>query len=105
MRYENDVYGPRDAGAADLISGGRLQPRHQPGFTLEQVNDGWRILRLSRRKGENESDMARRHSRVPLRKVLRGEAGLKPNPQPIFPSVHGGCCVWSLIQEGRERIW
>src|ERR1043165_7567979 len=40
MRYENPLYMAEDAGAADLISGGRLQLGISRG-SPEQVIDGW----------------------------------------------------------------
>src|SRR6202453_777603 len=41
MRYENPLYMAEDAGAADLISGGRLQLGISRG-SPEQVIEGWR---------------------------------------------------------------
>src|ERR1700730_18399610 len=41
MRYENPHYMAEDAGAADIISGGRLQLGISRG-SPEQVIDGWR---------------------------------------------------------------
>ena len=41
MRYENPLYMVEDAGAADLIAGGRLQLGISRG-SPEQVIDGWR---------------------------------------------------------------
>ena len=41
MRYENPLYMAEDAGAADLIAGGRLQLGISRG-SPEQVIDGWR---------------------------------------------------------------
>ncbi len=43
MRYENPLYMVEDAGAADLIAGGRLQLEISRG-SPEQVIDGWRYL-------------------------------------------------------------
>jgi alkanesulfonate monooxygenase SsuD/methylene tetrahydromethanopterin reductase-like flavin-dependent oxidoreductase (luciferase family) len=43
MRYENPHYMVEDAGAADLIAGGRLQLGISRG-SPEQVIDGWRYL-------------------------------------------------------------
>jgi alkanesulfonate monooxygenase SsuD/methylene tetrahydromethanopterin reductase-like flavin-dependent oxidoreductase (luciferase family) len=76
-----------DAGAADLISGGRLQLGISRG-SPEQVIDGWRYFGYVPGEGENESDMARRHTEV-LLDVLRGEGFAKPNPQPMFPNPPG----------------
>ena len=87
MRYENPMYMAEDAGAADLISGGRLQLGISRG-SPEQVIDGWRHFGYVPQEGENESDMARRHTEV-LLEVLRGEGFAKPNPQPMFPNPPG----------------
>src|SRR5450755_2726583 len=43
MRYENPLYMVEDAGAADLIAGGRLQLGISRG-SPEQVIDGWRYF-------------------------------------------------------------
>src|SRR6201987_1934146 len=43
MRYENPLYMAEDAGAADLISGGRLQLGISRGSPA-QVIDGWRYF-------------------------------------------------------------
>ena len=43
MRYENPLYMAEDAGAADLIAGGRLQLGISRG-SPEQVQDGWRYF-------------------------------------------------------------
>ena len=87
MRYENPLYMAEDAGAADLISGGRLQLGISRG-SPEQVIDGWRYFGYVPGEGENESDMARRHTEV-LLDALRGEGFAKPNPQPMFPNPPG----------------
>src|SRR4029077_3022506 len=61
MRYENPLYMVEDAGAADLISGGRLQLGISRG-SPEQVIDGWRYFGYTPAEGEGEDDMARRHA-------------------------------------------
>ena len=71
MRYENPLYMAEDAGAADLISGGRLQLGISRG-SPEQVIDGWRYFGYQPAEGETEADMARRHTEV-LLDTLRGE--------------------------------
>src|ERR1700689_492587 len=60
MRYENPHYMAEDAGAADLIAGGRLQLGISRG-SPEQVIDGWRYFGYEPAKGESEEDMGRRH--------------------------------------------
>ena len=83
MRYENPLYMAEDAGAADLIAGGRLQLGISRG-SPEQVIDGWRHFGYAPAEGETDADMARRHAEVFL-EVLKGEGFAKPNPRPMFP--------------------
>ena len=87
MRYENPFYMAEDAGAADLISGGRLQLGISRG-SPEQVIDGWRYFGYAPRPGETEQDMARRHAEEFL-DVIRGEGFARPNPRPMFPNPPG----------------
>src|SRR5215468_1642164 len=61
MRYENPFYMAEDAGAADLISGGRLQLGVSRG-SPEQVIDGWRHFGFEPAEGETDADLARRHT-------------------------------------------
>src|SRR6202020_352068 len=71
MRYENPHYMAEDAGAADLISNGRLQLGISRG-SPEQVIEGWRYFGFTPAEGETDADMARRHTEVFL-KVIEGE--------------------------------
>src|SRR5450432_3288454 len=87
MRYENPLYMVEDAGAADLIAGGRLQLGISRGSS-EQVVDGWRYFGYQPAEGESHADMARRHTEVFL-DALRGEGFARPNPRPMFPNPHG----------------
>ncbi len=96
MRYENPLYMAEDAGAADLISGGRLQLGISRG-SPEQVIDGWRYFGYVPGEGENESDMARRHSEV-LLDVLRGEGFAKPNPRRCS-RTRRVCCARNPIPQ------
>jgi len=69
MRYENPHYMAEDAGAADLIAGGRLQLGISRG-SPEQVIDGWRYFGHRPHKDESDADMGRRptaHSKSPSR--------------------------------------
>jgi alkanesulfonate monooxygenase SsuD/methylene tetrahydromethanopterin reductase-like flavin-dependent oxidoreductase (luciferase family) len=56
MRYENPHYIAEDAGAADLIAGGRLQLGISRG-SPEQVIDGWRYFGYSPNKDEDDAEM------------------------------------------------
>ena len=58
MRYENPLYMAEDAGAADLISGGRLQLGISRG-SPEQVIEGWRYFGYQPQEGQTDADMAR----------------------------------------------
>lgn len=103
MRYENPLYMAEDAGAADLIAGGRLQLGLSRG-SPEQVIDGWRYFGYRPAEGESEADMARRHTEV-LLDVLRGEGFARPNPQPMFPNPPGLLRPEPHSEGLRERLW
>ncbi len=103
MRYENPLYMAEEAGAADLISGGRLQLGISRG-SPEQVIDGWRYFGYVPAEGENDADMARRHTEV-LLDVLRGEGFAKPSPQPMFPNPPGLLRPEPHSAGLRDRIW
>ena len=55
MRYENPFYMVEDAGAADLIAGGRLQLGLSRG-SPEQVIDGWKHFGYRPAEGESPAD-------------------------------------------------
>jgi alkanesulfonate monooxygenase SsuD/methylene tetrahydromethanopterin reductase-like flavin-dependent oxidoreductase (luciferase family) len=103
MRYENPLYMAEDAGAADLISGGRLQLGISRG-SPEQVIDGWRYFGYAPAEGESDADMARRHTEVFL-EVLKGKGFAQPNPQPMFPNPPGLLRLEPHSEGLRERIW
>src|SRR5438067_3112572 len=87
MRYENPLYMAEDAGAADIIAGGRLQLGISRG-SPEQVIDGWRYFDHTPAAGETDADMARRHAEKFL-EVINGAGFAKPNPRPMFPNPPG----------------
>ena len=87
MRYENPMYMAEDAGAADLIAGGRLQLGISRG-SPEQVIEGWRYFGYQPPEGKTDADMARMHTEV-LLQVLTGEGFAEPNPRPMFPNPPG----------------
>jgi alkanesulfonate monooxygenase SsuD/methylene tetrahydromethanopterin reductase-like flavin-dependent oxidoreductase (luciferase family) len=103
MRYENPLYMAEDAGAADLIAGGRLQLGISRG-SPEQVIDGWRYFGYAPQEDESDADMARRHTQV-LLEVLRGKGFAQPNPQPMFPNPPGLLRVEPHSEGLRDRIW
>jgi alkanesulfonate monooxygenase SsuD/methylene tetrahydromethanopterin reductase-like flavin-dependent oxidoreductase (luciferase family) len=92
-----------DAGAADLIAGGRLQLGISRG-SPEQVIEGWRYFGHQPAEGQTDADMGRRHAEVFL-DLLRGEGFAQPNPQPMFPNPPGLLRLEPHSEGLRERIW
>jgi alkanesulfonate monooxygenase SsuD/methylene tetrahydromethanopterin reductase-like flavin-dependent oxidoreductase (luciferase family) len=103
MRYENPLYMVEDAGAADLISGGRLQLGISRG-SPEQVVEGWRHFGYAPADGESDADMGRRHAQVFL-DLLQGQGFAQPSPNPMFPNPPGLLRLEPHAPGLRERIW
>ena len=105
MRYENPLYMAEDAGAADLISGGRLQLGVSRG-SPEQVIDGFRYFGYQPEDDDPQgAEMARRNVEVFL-KVIDGGRFAEPNPRPMFPNPHPGPLGIEPQSPGlRDRIW
>jgi alkanesulfonate monooxygenase SsuD/methylene tetrahydromethanopterin reductase-like flavin-dependent oxidoreductase (luciferase family) len=103
MRYENPLYMLEDAGAADLIAGGRLQLGISRG-SPEQVIDGWRYFGYQPAEGESEAEMARKHAEVFL-ELLNGQGFAQPNPRPMFANPPGLLRVEPHSEGLRDRIW
>lgn len=103
MRYENPLYMVEDAGAADLISGGRLQLGISRG-SPEQVIDGWRYFGYEPAEGETDADMGRNKALQFLQR-LGGEGFAEPNPYPMFPNPPGLLRLEPYSEGLRERIW
>jgi alkanesulfonate monooxygenase SsuD/methylene tetrahydromethanopterin reductase-like flavin-dependent oxidoreductase (luciferase family) len=103
MRYENPFYMVEDAGAADLIAGGRLQLGISRG-SPEQVIDGYRHFGYVPAEGEDDGAMARRHAEVFLQ-LLAGEGFAQPNPRPMFPNPPGLLRLEPHSPGLRDRIW
>src|ERR1700723_2410043 len=103
MRYENPLYMVEDAGAADLIAGGRLQLGVSRG-SPRQGGAGWGYFGSRPAEGRSDADMGRRHAEVFLN-LLRGEGFAEPNPHPMFPNPPGLLRVEPHSEGLRDRIW
>ncbi len=103
MRYENPHYTAEDAGAADLIAGGRLQLGISRG-SPEQVIDGWRHFGYQPVEHETDEEMGRRHAQEFL-ELLGGKGFAKPNPRPMFPNPPGLLRLEPYSEGLRDRIW
>lgn len=103
MRYENPMYMVEDAGAADLISGGRLQLGLSRG-SPEQVVDGWRHFGYAPAEGQTDADMGREKALAFLDK-LSGKGFAQPSPNPMFPNPPGLLRLEPHAEGLRERIW
>jgi alkanesulfonate monooxygenase SsuD/methylene tetrahydromethanopterin reductase-like flavin-dependent oxidoreductase (luciferase family) len=103
MRYENPLYMVEDAGAADLISGGRLQLGISRG-SPEQVIDGWRHFGYEPAAGETDADMGRRNA-IQFLDKLKGVGFADPNPNPMFPNPPGLLRLEPHSEGLRDRIW
>ena len=110
MRYENPMYFVEDAGAADLISGGRLQLGISRG-SPEQVIDGWRYFGYQPAEGDTDADMARKRTEVVL-EMLEGRGFRRAEPaahvsEPARPAAVGaalgGAPGPDLVGVGHER--
>ena len=103
MRYENPLYMAEDAGAADLIAGGRLQLGISRG-SPEQVIDGFRYFGYAPPEGKSDADMARQHAEVFL-EVLRGAGFAEPNPESDVPESAGAvACRAALTGVARKNL-
>lgn len=103
MRYENPLYMVEDAGAADIISGGRLQLGISRG-SPEQVIDGWRYFDYDLKDGETDADMGRRKA-LSFLNHLDGVGFAQPNPNPMFPNPPGLLRLEPHAEGLRDRIW
>jgi len=109
MRYENPLYMAEDAGAADLISEGRLQLGISRG-SPEQVVDGWRYFGYGSESDDSGAgdpsgaQMGRQKAEV-LLEVLKGEGFAQPSPRPMFPNPPGLLRIEPHSAGLRDRIW
>ncbi len=103
MRYENPMYMAEDAGAADLISEGRLQLGISRG-SPEQVINGYHYFGYVPDDDSTDAEMARQHTDVFL-KVIDGAKFAQPNPSPMFPNPPGPLGIEPQSPGLRDRIW
>ena len=104
MRYENPLYMVEDAGAADLIAGGRLQLGISRG-SPEQVIDGFRYFGYQPADDDAPgAKLAREHTKVFL-EALSGVGFARPNPTPMFPNPPGLLRPEPHSPGLRDRIW
>jgi alkanesulfonate monooxygenase SsuD/methylene tetrahydromethanopterin reductase-like flavin-dependent oxidoreductase (luciferase family) len=103
MRYENPHYMAEDAGAADLIAGGRLQLGISRG-SPEQVIEGWRHFGYAPNQGEDDEAMGRQRAQKFL-ELLDGRGFAQPNPRPMFPNPPGLLRLEPHSEGLRDRIW
>ena len=87
MRYENPLYMAEDAGAADLIAGGRLQLGISRG-SPEQVIDGFRYFGYDPAEGRTTPTWPASTPACSSRSST-GEGFAEPNPRPMFPNPPG----------------
>src|ERR1700678_1098261 len=95
MRYENPLYMAEDAGAADLIAGGRLQLGISRG-SPEQVIDGWRYFGYRPAEGESDADMG-----GAMRRSFSTSCAVRTSRSPTrgrCSRIHRACCASSPFQ-------
>lgn len=103
MRYENPLYMAEDAGAADLISGGRLQLGISRG-SPEQVVDGFRYFGHVPADGSDHAAMAREHTQAFL-EAITGKGFAQPSPRPMFPNPPGLLRIEPYSPGLSDRVW
>ena len=103
MRYENPLYMAEDAGAADLLAGGRLQLGISRG-SPEQVIEGYKYFGHVPDEDSSDADMAREHAAVFLT-AIEGTRFAEPNPRPMFPNPPGLLGIEPQSPGLRDRIW
>ena len=101
MRYENPLYMAEEAGAADLISGGRLQLGVSRG-SPETVLRGAESFGYQPPDGETDADLARRKTELFLA-AINGAAVARTDPART--EVSGGLAIQPQSPGLAERIW
>src|SRR5699024_3265972 len=103
MHYENPLYMAEDAGAADVIAGGRLQLGISRG-SPEQVVRAYEYFGHVPAEGETDADLARRPAARFLA-VREGEKFAEPTPRSMFPNPPGKLRIEPHSPGLRRRIW
>lgn len=103
MRYENPLYMAEDAGAADLISEGRLQLGISRG-SPEQVIEGYKYFGYGVDDDPSGSKLAHEHA-MSFLEVLKGNGFAQPSPNPMFSNPPGLLRVEPHSPGLRDRIW
>ncbi|WP_250003825.1 LLM class flavin-dependent oxidoreductase [Actinoplanes sp. M2I2] len=101
MRYENPFYMAEEAGAADLISGGRLQLGVSRG-SPESVLRGAEVFGYVPPEGATAADLARSKAEIFL-EAISGAAVAQTDPART--GVSGGLAIQPQAPGLRERIW
>jgi len=104
LRYENPMYFIEDAGAADLISDGRLQLGVSRG-SPEQVIDGWRYFGYPAADDDPSGAEAAREKMLLILQLLDGQGFAQPNPRPMFPNPPGLLRLEPHSAGLRQRMW
>ncbi|TXJ05465.1 MAG: LLM class flavin-dependent oxidoreductase [Aeromicrobium sp.] len=104
MRYENPAYMVEDAGAADLISRGRLQLGISRG-SPEQVIEGYRHFGYDPEPDDPSGATMAREKTARFLELLEGKGFAQPNPRPMFPNPTGLLRLEPHSPGLRERIW
>ncbi len=102
MRYENPLYMAEEAAATDLISGGRLQLGISRG-SPEPARNGAAAFGYVPAEGEDDADMARRHTDV-FRRAISGAGMVDADPR-YAGGATGRLPVQPQSPGLPERIW
>jgi alkanesulfonate monooxygenase SsuD/methylene tetrahydromethanopterin reductase-like flavin-dependent oxidoreductase (luciferase family) len=101
MRYENPLYMAEDAGAADLLAGGRLQLGISRG-SPEPALHGYEAFGYVPAEGETDADMARRHTEL-FRAAIAGAPVVSTDPR--MGGTGGRLAIQPLSAGLPDRIW
>lgn len=101
MRYENPLYMAEDAGAADLLAGGRLQLGISRG-SPEPALHGYQAFGYVPAEGETDADMARRHTEL-FRAAIAGAPVVAADP--TMGGAGGRLAIQPRSEGLPDRIW